>query len=278
MLISPESTIRNIGCATLLLLSASAGAQSEKLNHLGEQIAKQCKTLAPRNVSVADLTAWDGKAADLGHYFAWFLTAAIHYHGGGKVHVADHDRFDAVLKQINISPSQLSEASGLKALAGKANADIVLVGTIEKQSEDYVLQETAFRSSDGTAVFSQSVEIPRTAFLDSLAEPFPPKMDERVIDMKAKDIKLTPPRCVQCPIPRYTSSAREAKVQGTVLLKAIVTREGRATNLHPIRFLGFGLDEVAYETIKQWKFEPGKMPDGTPVATIVPIEVRFRTY
>jgi len=35
---------------------------------------------------------------------------------------------------------------------------------------------------------------------------------------------------------------------------------------------------VAYETIKRWKFEPGKMPDGTPVATIVPIEMKFRMY
>jgi hypothetical protein len=62
------------------------------------------------------------------------------------------------------------------------------------------------------------------------------------------------------------------------LFQVIVTREARATNLHPVRFLGFGRDEVAYETIKKSKFEPCKMADGAFIATIVPIEVTFRLY
>jgi len=37
-------------------------------------------------------------------------------------------------------------------------------------------------------------------------------------------------------------------------------------------------DEEAYNAIKKWKFKPAMRADGTPIATVVPVEVTFRLY
>ena len=37
------------------------------------------------------------------------------------------------------------------------------------------------------------------------------------------------PSCVYCPDPKYSEEARKAKYQGTVVLQAVITPDGRAT-------------------------------------------------
>ena len=84
------------------------------------------------------------------------------------------------------------------------------------------------------------------------------------------------PVCTHCPNPRYTKKAREDKLQGSVILDAIVTVEGKVTDIGLLRGLGDGLDEKAIEAVKSWKFKPAKDGAGKPVAVRIPIEIRFR--
>jgi TonB family protein len=74
--------------------------------------------------------------------------------------------------------------------------------------------------------------------------------------------------------PEYTEVARLAKVMGTVLLEAIVTKEGRIRILRVIRPLGYGLEENAAEALSQWQFEPAARM-GQPVDVLLEIEVNF---
>lgn len=84
------------------------------------------------------------------------------------------------------------------------------------------------------------------------------------------------PACAYCPDPKYSEEARKAKYQGTVLLMAIITPEGKATNIRVIKGVGLGLDEKAIEAVRDWIFKPAIGPGGKPVAVEVPIEVTFR--
>ena len=54
----------------------------------------------------------------------------------------------------------------------------------------------------------------------------------------------------------------------------IVGTDGRAHDIRVSRSLGLGLDEKAIESVKTWKFEPGKK-DGVPVAVQISVEVAF---
>jgi TonB family protein len=74
--------------------------------------------------------------------------------------------------------------------------------------------------------------------------------------------------------PQYSEEARKARYQGTVVLEAIVRRDGTVDILRVVRSLGFGLDENAIRALKQWRFRPGMM-NGQPVDISLNIEVNF---
>jgi len=84
------------------------------------------------------------------------------------------------------------------------------------------------------------------------------------------------PSCAYCPDPKYSEEARKAKYQGTVVLQAVITADGRAIQIQVVKSPGLGLEEKAVEAVKQWRFKPAMGPDGKPVSVVVPIEVTFR--
>ena len=75
--------------------------------------------------------------------------------------------------------------------------------------------------------------------------------------------------------PEYTEEARQAELQGTVLLYAQIGPDGKAINMKVLRGIGLGLDEKAMEAVTRWQFKPG-MKGGQPVTVEAQIEVNFR--
>jgi protein TonB len=86
------------------------------------------------------------------------------------------------------------------------------------------------------------------------------------------------PACIYCPQAQFSDEAVKAKYQGTVLLVAIVTADGRATEIHVVKGLGLGLDEKAIEAVRTWRFRPAAGPNGKPAAVRQTIEVTFHLY
>ena len=76
--------------------------------------------------------------------------------------------------------------------------------------------------------------------------------------------------------PRYTAEAMRAKVQGTVLVEAVVLPDGSVGDVRVVRSIdrNFGLDAEAVRAAKQWRFRPGTR-FGEPVAVLVTIELSF---
>jgi TonB family protein len=83
------------------------------------------------------------------------------------------------------------------------------------------------------------------------------------------------PKPIYSPDPEFSDEARKNKYQGTVVLRLIVTADGRTSDIHVIRSLGMGLDEKAVEAARQWRFDPAKK-DGRPVPVEVDMEINFR--
>ena len=80
------------------------------------------------------------------------------------------------------------------------------------------------------------------------------------------------------PLPLYTEDARKARVEGIVLLQAIIRKDGSVDSFRVIRGLGYGLDESAINTIAtKWRFKAGTL-NGQPVDVQANIEVSFRLY
>lgn len=86
------------------------------------------------------------------------------------------------------------------------------------------------------------------------------------------------PACYYHPSPAFTDEAVKVKIQGIVELTAIVTADGRVTDPHVSKGLGFGLDENAMAAVRTWRCTPARGPDGKPAAVRVVIEQQFQLY
>ena len=86
---------------------------------------------------------------------------------------------------------------------------------------------------------------------------------------------VTPPAVLSRVEPTYSFEARKAKLEGVVVLSAIVRKDGSIKIRKVIRSLGLGLDENAIRALKAWRFRPA-MKEGKPVDVALNIEVNFR--
>ena len=87
---------------------------------------------------------------------------------------------------------------------------------------------------------------------------------------------VSAPRVITMVKPKYTEDALAHKIQGTVVVEMIVTREGTPTAITVIRSLDSGgLDAAAVDAARQWRFEPGRLA-GAPVDVLVTLMLDFR--
>ncbi len=83
------------------------------------------------------------------------------------------------------------------------------------------------------------------------------------------------PERIHSPQPRYTEIARKARIQGTVIVQAIIDRQGDVTHVKVIKGLPMGLSEEAVKAVRQWKFQPATLR-GKPVDVYYNLTVRFQ--
>ena len=76
------------------------------------------------------------------------------------------------------------------------------------------------------------------------------------------------------PAPEYSREARKKKIQGAVTISLLVTEEGLPADARVVKGLGYGLDEIALDTARQYRFRPATL-DGKPVPVRTSIEVDF---
>jgi TonB family protein len=86
---------------------------------------------------------------------------------------------------------------------------------------------------------------------------------------------LTQPVLLYKVDPEYSEEARKAKLQGVVMVRAVIDARGHVQNIAVAQGLGLGLDERAIAAVEQWKFRAG-MRNGKPVATSALIQLTFR--
>jgi TonB family protein len=85
---------------------------------------------------------------------------------------------------------------------------------------------------------------------------------------------MVPPMLLTQVKPRYTADALRQRIQGTVTLEVVVSREGIPLAIRVMRSLDPGLDEEAIAAAREWRFMPGRL-GSTPVDVLVTIMLDF---
>jgi protein TonB len=75
--------------------------------------------------------------------------------------------------------------------------------------------------------------------------------------------------------PPYPEIARRSKLEGVVVLEAVITKTGSVEEVKVLRALHPVLDQAALNAVKQWKYEPAIL-NGKPVKVYFTVTVTFK--
>jgi periplasmic protein TonB len=98
-------------------------------------------------------------------------------------------------------------------------------------------------------------------------EPPPPSAPVRVGG------KIKEPRKLKNVAPAYPDIAKQARVQGVVVLEATIDPSGRVENVRVLRGIPL-LNESALDAVRRWVYSPTLL-NGVPVAVIMTVTVNF---
>jgi TonB family protein len=103
------------------------------------------------------------------------------------------------------------------------------------------------------------------------AETAPPEAAE---PPETSDEALEPAVLVSKLDPVYPESARRAGVEGTVVLDALIGKNGRVEEVQVLRGLPLGLSDSALEAVRRWQYRPARGRSG-PVASHKTVRIVF---
>jgi TonB family protein len=86
----------------------------------------------------------------------------------------------------------------------------------------------------------------------------------------------TSPRILSKVEPQYSEEARIGRLEGTVIVRAVIGADGIPADMRIIQSLGLGLDQEAALCIQQWRFQP-ETSHGEAISSNITVEVNFRT-
>ena len=74
--------------------------------------------------------------------------------------------------------------------------------------------------------------------------------------------------------PVYPALAQSARVQGVVILEALIDEQGRVASTRVLRSIPL-LDQAAIDAVRQWEYTP-TMLNGAPTPIIMTVTVQFK--
>jgi periplasmic protein TonB len=83
------------------------------------------------------------------------------------------------------------------------------------------------------------------------------------------------PREISRVQPQYPEAARKARLQGIVILEAIITKSGSVESVRILRGLNPLLDSAAMQAVSRWKYEPATF-NGRTVPVYLTVTVTFK--
>ena len=76
------------------------------------------------------------------------------------------------------------------------------------------------------------------------------------------------------PSPEFSQAAKDNIISGIILFTFHVSDNGRVDEVWLLRPLGFGMDEVAADTVRTYRFKPAQL-DGKPIESVNNVEIKL---
>lgn len=85
---------------------------------------------------------------------------------------------------------------------------------------------------------------------------------------------IAEPRKIKNVSPNYPAAAKNARVQGIVIMECTINPQGRVSDVRVLRSIPL-LDGAAVDAVRQWEYEPALL-NGVPVPVVMTVTVNFK--
>jgi protein TonB len=109
--------------------------------------------------------------------------------------------------------------------------------------------------------------------VDTLTPPPPPPAPPAPKQVYVVGGDIRPPQKIRDIAPRYPAIAQASRVEGIVILEALISEDGSVQNVKVLRGKPL-LDDAATEAVRQWRFTPPLL-NGQPVPVVMTVTVSF---
>lgn len=227
-----------------------------------ERTAEQARR-AKRWEAIRALPPLKGLATDRVQLYAgpgifYPLVGTLNEGSAVTVYTRDHD-FYAVAQGKGVAYADVDKID----ISAPTSRQVDVGSTTEPSATD---------TSATTAVTDTAVAEPPPAF-EEPPSPAPSESSSGVYS--AVPPGGTQPQEIDRVIPRYPSAARRANVEGSVVVRGIVRRDGTIDNVEVIQNLPHGLGEEARRAVSRWRFRPATYR-GEPIDVYYTVTVNFR--
>ena len=209
------------------------------------------------------------------------------------IRVLSGDRLYSILRKLNLLEAKSYASEDLKEVAIEGGVNHILQGNLSKAGDVYRIDYTLQEISTGMAIGSARVEGRGLesvfAMVDELTRKIKAnlKLSEEEIDGDVNSDRedfvknaliisgnVKGPRLIKRVDPIYPEAARQARVQGIVLLNIRVDKQGNVEAVQVLRSIPL-LDQAAIDAVKEWKYEP-MIVDGKATPVILTAHCRFQ--
>ena len=108
---------------------------------------------------------------------------------------------------------------------------------------------------------------------DTLTPPPPPPAPPAPKQIYRVGGDIRPPQKIRDVAPRYPAIAQASRVEGIVILEALISEDGSVQNVKVLRGKPL-LDDAATDAVRQWRFTPPLL-NGQPVPVVMTVTVSF---
>jgi TonB family protein len=186
----------------------------------------------------------------------------------------------AVTVSASSSPSSTGNATAKPASPAKQAVDKIAAifhgSTIEHpvtpQRTDAATPDAAPALDPGSAADSSSGNaLPGVISSSTMAAPAAPEIRPEGPIVKGGEV--AEPKLIYRALPVYPLSAKQAGIQGEVVIKTTIDQKGSVVDMHVVSG-PLMLRQAALDALRRWKYEPSKL-DGQPISVQMLITIKF---
>ncbi|HKV49024.1 MAG TPA: energy transducer TonB [Candidatus Acidoferrales bacterium] len=266
--------------ALLILGFAAAGgsvhAQAAPMDALASSLIKAVDQSKQKSIVVLDFQGPGQSVTPLGEELADDLTKRLSLLAQSPK-VIERTKVADAITQNRLARSALRYPDIALAIASQLKAKVAVLGELGPV-HDGILELTVdcYRLDSGNDIARLALKLRAPD-----APQITPSAAENVKSFTAESglpKGSSPPICMHCPNAPFTQSAINHKVSGKLFVSVLVNTDGTVSDISPLQSLPYGLTWSAVHTVRSWKLQPAKSPDGRLMTVRQTIEVVFNLH